>query len=75
MATIQLQTGKTIYMSTYEWLFKLKEEDVAEFYQSCIADDLGIEIQNPFSNRVSYGKLEVEDIPEPPELSEDIGED
>jgi len=64
---IQLQTGKTISVSCYEWLFMLKEEDVEEFYQSCVADDLGIDIENPFSNKIVYGKLEVEEIPEPVE--------
>lgn len=64
---IQLPTGKTISVSCYEWLFMLKEEDVGEFYQSCIADDLGIDIENPFSNKIVHGKLEVEEIPEPVE--------
>lgn len=62
---IQLVTGKTISVSSYEWLFMLKEEDVDEFFQSCIADDLGIDIENPFSNKIIHGKLEIEDLPEP----------
>lgn len=61
---IQLVTGKTISVSCYEWLFLLKEEDVDDFYQSCIADDLGIDIENPFSNKIAHGKLEVQEIPE-----------
>lgn len=72
---LSLPTGKTVFISSYEWLFKLKEEDVDEFYQSCIADDLGIEIENPFSNRISFGKLEVEEFLEAPDPTDDIGED
>ena len=61
---LQLPTGKTLSISIYEWLFVLKDEDVDEFYQSCIADDLGIDIENPFSNKIVHGKLEVEEITE-----------
>ena len=46
---INLPTGNTITVSVYEWLFILREEDMHEFYQSCIADDLGVYIDNPFS--------------------------
>lgn len=49
----------------------LKEEDVDEFYQSCIADDLGIEIDNPFSNKIIHGKLEIEETVFP-EISTEI---
>ena len=58
---IQLPTGKTLSVSLYDYLFVLKEEDVDLFYQSCIADDLGEQINNPFSNRASTGKIQVED--------------
>lgn len=58
---IQLPTGKTIAVSLYDYLFVLKEEDVDLFYQSCIADDLGQQINNPFSNRSSTGKIKVDD--------------
>ena len=51
---INLPTGKTISLTTYEWLFILKEEDVDSFYQSCIADDLGHEMNNPFSKSESH---------------------
>jgi len=61
---IQLPTGNTITVSTYEFLFVLKDEDVDEFYQACMADNLGVYIDNPFSNKILHGKLEVEDSPE-----------
>lgn len=51
-------------MSVYEYFFLLKDEDVHEFYQSCMADDLGLEIENPFSNKSSMGKLDIEEFPE-----------
>lgn len=58
---IQLPTGNTLDISAYEYYFILQEEDVDAFYQSCIADDLGTYIDNPFSNRAHSSKLEVED--------------
>lgn len=61
MMQLSLPTGKVISIPIYQWLFMLKEEDVDEFYQSCIADDLGIEIDNPFSNKIIHGKLEIEE--------------
>lgn len=62
---VQLPTGKTISISVYEWLFVLKEEDVDQFFQSCMADDLGIELENPFSNKIVHGKLDIEEpVPE-----------
>lgn len=57
---ISLPTGKVISVSYYEWLFLLKDEDIHEFYQSCIADDLGTMIENPFSNR-AMEKLEIDE--------------
>lgn len=68
---LSLPTGKVISISLYQWLFMLKEDDVDEFYQACIADDLGIEIDNPFSNKIAYGRLEVEE-PSLPEIGEEI---
>lgn len=61
---IQLQTGNTITMSYYEYLFILKDEDMDDFYQSCVADNLGIYIDNPWSGKASTGRLEYEDVPE-----------
>lgn len=58
---IQLPTGKTISVSLYDYYFILQEEDVDVFFQSCIADDLGDEINNPFSNKASTGKIEVDE--------------
>ena len=66
---IQLPTGKTISVSVYEFYFLLKDDDMDDFYQSCMADDLGTELNNPFSNRASQGRLE---IPEEPEIEEDF---
>lgn len=61
MINIQLPTGNTISVSTYEYYFILQDEDMDNFYQSCIADDLGTYIDNPFSNRVHSSKLEVDE--------------
>lgn len=63
MPNISLPTGKVIYLSVYEYYFQLEEKDVDEFFQSCIADDLGIFEDNPFSSRAAQGRLEVEDTP------------
>lgn len=67
---VQLPNGNTITVSTYDFLFKLKDEDVDEFYQSCMADNLGVYIDNPFSNKMIQGRLEVEEfsdnLPEEP---------
>lgn len=64
MPNISLPTGKVIYISTYEWLFQLEEKDVDNFYQDCIADDLGSYIENPFSAVMPQGKLDIEDVPD-----------
>lgn len=66
MPNIQLDTGMTIYVSTYEYYFKLKDEDVELFFQSCKADNLGIYIDNPFSGRRFIGKIDEEEgeVPE-----------
>lgn len=61
MPLIQLPTGKTIYVSVYEYYFLLSEDDVDDFFQTCIADDVGDYMENPFSNRIERGKIEVED--------------
>lgn len=58
---IQLSTGTTITMSYYEYLFNLNDEDMDEFYQSCVADNLGTYIENPFSHK-SITKLHVEEV-------------
>jgi len=39
----------------------IKESEVDQFYQACIADDLGTEITNPFSNRAQNGKIEIDE--------------
>lgn len=71
MPNISLPTGKVIYISIHEWLFQLEEKNVDEFYQNCIADDLGTFIEDPFSLRVPHGKLEVEETLEVIEPSEE----
>lgn len=58
---IQLPTGKTLAISAYEYYFMIKESEVDQFYQACIADDLGTEITNPFSNRAQNGKIEIDE--------------
>lgn len=45
---ISLPNGKNLIISTYEFLFVLKESDVDSFYETCMADDMGVEIDNPF---------------------------
>lgn len=63
MPNIQLQTGKTIYISCYDYYFGIDENDLHEFYQSCIADDLGSFVENPFNNSpVDAGKIQIEEI-------------
>jgi hypothetical protein len=64
LMNIQLQTGNTITMSCYEYFFVLKDEDVEAFYQACIADNLGIEINDPWSGRSSMGRIEYDETPE-----------
>ncbi len=58
---IQLKTGKTISVSVYEFYFMLPDEDVEKFYESCVADDEGILIDNPFSNKAYNGRIEYEE--------------
>lgn len=69
---IQLVTGKTVSISVYEYLFVLRDDDMDMFYQSCIADDLGIEINNPFSNKASMGSLDWMDSNTQEEKPEDL---
>jgi hypothetical protein len=64
MININLPTGNTISITVYEWLFLLDDTNIDEFYQSCIADDLGTYIDNPFSNKIVMGKLEIDDVPD-----------
>lgn len=64
MPNISLPNGKVIYVSTYDYYFQLEEKDVDEFFQSCMADDLGSHIDDPFSQKASFGKLEVEELPD-----------
>lgn len=63
---INLPTGKVIYVSVDDFLFRLKEEDVDQFYQSCIADDLGEYIDFPFASQAGNGSISLDDQ-EPPE--------
>lgn len=58
---IQLPTGKTINVSTYEYLFVLTDSDMDNFYQMCIAANVGEYIENPFHNSADFGKIEVEE--------------
>jgi hypothetical protein len=67
---IQLPTGNTISISAYEYLFVLKDEDVELFYQSCMADNIGVYIDNPFSNRAHSGTIdESEELSDDPSFS------
>jgi len=58
---IQLPTGKTVSVSVYEYYFILKEEDVAMFYQDCIADDLGVNVENPFYGMAPSARLDIQE--------------
>lgn len=70
---IQLPTGTTITMSVYEYFFLLDDKDVDLFYQSCIAENIGVYIENPFSNGYSlHSKIEVNVEDEPDELNFEI---
>lgn len=64
MPNISLPTGKVIYVSVYEYYFLLDEKDIDHFFQSCIADDLGTYVDDPFNQKASPGRLEVEDVPD-----------
>jgi len=48
---VQLPNGLTIEVSVMDYLFILEEEDMDLFYQECMADNLGIDIVNPFSRK------------------------
>lgn len=74
MPNIQLRTGKTIYISTYDYYFRLKEDEVDLFFQSCEADDLGIDVEDPFSNRMFFGTLDVEEKPKVEDLEDKLVE-
>lgn len=71
MPNISLPTGKVIYVSVYEYFFLLDDKDIDNFYQSCVADDLGCYIDDPFAQKVSPGRLELEDYPDVEEASVD----
>lgn len=58
---VNIPTGKTINISVYEYLFVWKDEDMDEFYQMCIAEDLGNHLENPFSSHNSGLPVEVEE--------------
>lgn len=57
MIPFQLPTGKTIFIND---IFLLTDEDIQNF----IADDIGIEINNPFSELKNEVSLNEWDIPE-----------
>ncbi len=71
MPNISLPTGKVIYLSVYEYYFQLDEDSVQEFYQSCVADDLGAFVDDPFSQRMVPGRLEVDNESDKEEPSEE----
>lgn len=69
---LQLPTGKTISISAYDYYFLLKDEDIEEFFQSCIADNVGIELNNPFCNMSVTGHISIEELDEAsPEENQD----
>lgn len=70
MPNIQLPTGKTIYIPIQTFLFDIKDDEIDLFYQTCIADDLGTFVEDPFSQRGMKGDVKVneteETVPEEP---------
>lgn len=74
MPNISLPTGKVIYLTVYEYYFQLDDKNIDEFFQACIADDLGSFVEDPFSQRKVQGKLEVEEVPDIEEIEEDLQE-
>jgi hypothetical protein len=69
MPNVELDTGMTIYVSAYEYYIVLQDEDMEAFFQNCKADNLGVQIDYPFSNRRCMGTLEREDAGEIPDDS------
>lgn len=69
---ISLPTGKVLSISVYEYLFLIPEDEIDMFFQSCIADDLGTMIDDPFSNKEYFGKLEIDEIPDIPDETFDL---
>jgi len=62
MAQISIPNGKVVYVSTYEYLFVLKDEDVSDFYQQLMAEDAGVPApDDPFSFRKSSTKIDYEE--------------
>lgn len=61
MPNIQLRTGNTIYVSCFDYYFRLKEEDVELFFQSCEADNLGIMIEDPFAGTLHHQELDLQE--------------
>jgi hypothetical protein len=57
-------------MSVYDYYFRLEEKDVDNFFQSCIADDLGHFVEEPFSRGGSPGRLDYDEVPEIEEVND-----
>lgn len=64
MPQISLPNGNVIYVSTYEFYFILKDEDMKEFYQYALAENLGIPSpEDPFSDKTFKSSIKEEDEP------------
>lgn len=69
MPYIQLKTGKTVYLSTFDFLFKtvggkvepITDSEIDEFFQNCHADDRGNFIEDPFTEKLSADLLQIEE--------------
>lgn len=71
MIPIQLPTGKTIFLTFEEWLNMTDEA-----LQNIIADDIGMNIDDPFDKKIDKVKsykdiLDEFDIPEIPDKEEE----
>lgn len=60
---LQLPNGKTISIST-EYYFSIPDDKLSEFFQDCIASDIGLEINYPFISLPNSGEFPTDDIPE-----------
>lgn len=60
MPNIQLETGNTVYFPS-EYYYSIPDEKMHEFFQACMADNLGVYIDSPFSNLRDEKTIEEEE--------------
>lgn len=66
MPNVNLKNGKTIYIPAEQYYF-MTDEELEQFYQSCMADDLGEFVDHALSGKIPKGKVESEEIPDIPD--------